>query len=152
MAAIMYCIVFYIHHVKGLDYADESLMLGLTGDQPPPAPSLTKNQKKHARKRQRKKEKEPELEFEIEEIIEGLDSVHTRDSPSATPTELITPTGQDTTTPNVAKQLKALRKKLKQIDELEEKRKSGAKLDPDQVKKIKRRQEIEEEIETLSNS
>ena len=127
-------------------------MLSLTGDHAPSSSSsLTKNQKKHARKRQKKKEKESELEFEIEEMIEGLDSVHTRDSPGATPIELTTPTGQDTTTPNVAKQLKALRKKLKQIDELEEKKKGGAKLDPDQIKKIKRRQEIEEEIETLSN-
>lgn len=48
-----------------------------------------------------------------------------------------------------AKRIKNLKKRLREIDLIEEKKSGGAKLDKDQVVKLKRRPEIEREIEAL---
>ena len=139
----------FLFFVLGLDYADEGLMGCLTSDHTPSG--LTKNQKKSARRRQKKKDKkEPSAAFEIEEVIDGLETVTvSEDTPITAPSTA----AQDPTPPSstsVDKQVKALRKKLKQVEELEQKRKSGVKLDPDQIKKIKRREEFEEELRQLT--
>lgn len=49
-----------------------------------------------------------------------------------------------------AKRVKNLKKRLREIDLIEEKRNSGVKLDKDQLHKLTRREEIEREIEALS--
>ena len=47
------------------------------------------------------------------------------------------------------RQLRSLRKKLKQIIELQGRRDAGEKLEPEQLDKIERRKAIEEEMEYL---
>lgn len=50
---------------------------------------------------------------------------------------------------DLTRQLRALRKKLKQVTELQSKLDSGAKLEPEQLSKIERRKALEDEIEDL---
>lgn len=138
----------------GLDYVDETLMSSIVHDDGI-SPGLTKNQKKHTRKRQKRKdEKETKVAFEIEEIIEGVTSLTTEDTPVETPPSFFPPLldTSSSTSENVdtAKKVKNLRKKLKQIDELQRKLDSGMKLDPDQMKKLKKRNEILEELQLLT--
>lgn len=120
---------------------------------------MSKNQKKHARKRQKKKEKkESEIVFEIEEVIEGFQKTSLTDPVDeiSAPPPLDPPLLADTqVTPDdkdVIKRIRGLRKKLKQIEELERRITSGdiIKPDSDQRNKISKKEEILEELKTLT--
>ena len=114
----------------------------------------TRAQKKAARKKQKKKErKAAEVAFEIEELTEGVE--HTSISEISTPYTLsssieATPTDEHEN----LRRVRALRKKLKQIEQLEARLASGdiASPDHDQVVKIARKQELCDEIQRLTNS
>lgn len=124
----------------------------------------SKNQKKNARKRQKKKEKkESGVAFEIEEVIEGVQkaTLETPDVLSTTPSPVettpvpmeTTPITMETTPSEDIKVVRNLRKKLKQIEELERKIESGELIKPDkgQLDKISRKTEIIKEINRLTS-
>lgn len=98
------------------------------------------------RKKQKKKAgKTNELAFEIEEVICGIDDISVSKGDSiSTPQEIIDD-------PEIVKKrLRTLKKKLKQIEELEEGIDNGdIKPDKEQLKKLSRKKELEKEIEEL---
>lgn len=121
---------------------------------------MSKNQKKNARKRQKKKEKkESEVAFEIEEVIEGFqkttltDPVDETSAPPPLAPPLISDTHVAPDDKDVIKRIRGLRKKLKQIEELERRITSGdiIKPDSDQRNKISKKDEILEELKTLTD-
>ncbi|CAG0898054.1 unnamed protein product [Cyprideis torosa] len=56
------------------------------------------------------------------------------------------------TNPGIAKRIRTLKKKLRDIAALEARKNAGEQLDPDQMKKIERRQELEDELEDAESS
>ena len=121
---------------------------------------MSKNQKKNARKRQKKKEKkESEIVFEIEEVIEGFqktsltDPVDEISAPPPLGPPLLTDIQVAPDDKDVIKRIRGLRKKLKQIEELERRITSGdiTKPDSDQRNKISKKEEILEELKTLTD-
>lgn len=122
---------------------------------------MSKNQKKNARKRQKKKEKkESEVAFEIEEVIEGVqkttltDSVDEISAPPLIGPPLVSDSHVTPDDKDVIKRIRGLRKKLKQIEELERRITSGdiIKPDSDQRNKISKKEEILEELKTLTDT
>ncbi len=117
--------------------------------------TLTKAQKKNLRKKQKKKEtKSSEYAFEIEEITTGLEEVKFSKEGSGT---CVHPTTEEVTLPEVItehaakKKLRTLKKKLKQIEELEERLTMGeVKANKEQMLKISKKSEIIQEIQALS--
>jgi partner of Y14 and mago protein len=141
----------------GLDYIDETLMT--SGE-------MTRNQKKNARKKQKKKEKkenEVVAAFEVEEVIDSFHklSINNVTTPTTTqpdtmatpepfPSLMTTPTSGDHV--DTTRVIRNLRKKLKQIEELERKIGCGELTNPDkgQLDKIKKKNEIIEELKELT--
>ena len=150
----------------------------------PASKQMSKSQKKKAQKKQKKKEeqKEREVAFEIEEVTEEVMKVSLADEESDKPTKGDTKqpvtsrkkkasslqgnppssTGQEisggTASPDsdreTLKQVRALRKKLKQIAELERKVASGeiANPEPEQLTKLARKEELTRQLEELTAS
>lgn len=123
-----------------------------TGDRP-----LTRAQKKNMRKKQKKKEsKSSELAFEIEEVICGMEGASIDDSDVKELENDATGNSMEKCDTEISaemtqKKLRTLKKKLKQIKELEAKISTGdLKPDKEQLKKILRKGEIQAEIEMLS--
>lgn len=135
---------------------------------------LTKSQKKNLRKKQKKHEqKSSKVAFVIEEVTSAIDQLtlqssdqsgatcriqkldQSEDSSSA-PSNIVKPIStlkQETehTDKDILKRIRALRKKLKQIDELEARIASCEidKPDSDQVNKIAKKEAFLEELESL---
>ena len=100
--------------------------------------SLTKNQKKNERKKQKRKEKLANDEKpEVVEITEKIDEITTNE---------IVVQGDV-----LVKKRKGLLKKLKQIQQLEERQLTGEVLEKEQMEKISRKKEFEEELELLTD-
>ena len=123
-----------------------------TGDRP-----LTRAQKKNMRKKQKKKEsKSSELAFEIEEVICGMEGASIDDSDVKELENDATGNSMEKCDTEISaemtqRKLRTLKKKLKQIKELEAKISTGdLKPDKEQLKKILRKGEIQAEIEMLS--
>lgn len=132
--------------------------------------AMSKSQKKNARRKQKKKEsnKEKVMEFEVEEVIEGISGVTlTGDKMGEHEPDLIAQAPSDTTdtfssrgveevaAPDGREKLKKvrnLRKKLKQIEELEKRILVGdiKKPDLDQLTKIAKKKEIQDELLDLT--
>ena len=123
---------------------------------------MSRAQKKNARKKQKRKEKKAtELAFEIEEVTDDLEHVSisepaTTKNGSDSTKAISTKSGEGTaiaskTDVDVTKRVRTLRKKLKQIEELEARIASGdiQKPDQDQLSKIAKKQEFLDEISEL---
>lgn len=132
---------------------------------------LTRAQKKNARKKQKRKEKTTEPAFEIEEVTESLEQVSiaaetatsgtdvgkiSDEKPSTRESNSISTPSVTETEPSVdrdgLKRIRALRKKLKQIEELESRIASGdiKKPDQDQLNKIAKKEDLVEELSQLT--
>lgn len=121
---------------------------------------VSKTAKKNARKKEKRKEKHAE---ELKESLQVLTIEEPTFDESVLPEESSTKTSssvskanirEDVLTENksnVEKKLKNLKKKLRQIEDLEFKISSGtlAKPDPDQIKKVQQKEVIMDEIEIL---
>ena len=125
---------------------------------------MSRAQKKNARRKQKKREKASELLFEVEEIISAVEQASLQD-PSSSSVELpphVTTTSPIATKSGVSsepissgdnlKKIRALRKKLKQIEDLESRIASGEiiKPDKDQLNKIAKKEEFLKELEELA--
>ena len=130
---------------------------------------MSRAQKKNARKKQKKKEKASELLFEVEEITSAIEQASLQEASSQdsssqgkphasqSPTTAISgylssePTAVLSSGDNL-KRIRALRKKLKQIEDLEFRIASGeiAKPDQDQLNKIAKKKQFSEELEELA--
>ena len=138
---------------------------------------LTRAQKKNAKKKQKKKEKKgTEVAFEIEEVIEGLEelslAVAQESKPQTSPDQkpqssdasasiltkeqcpqerLLISATTEQQSKDVLKHVRAIRKKLKQIQELESRIASGdiTKPDQDQLNKLAKKEEFLEELREL---
>lgn len=143
----------------GWNFVDESLnQLSVAGNYDDMKP-LSKSQKKHARRKQKKKEtKENEQVYEIEELIEGFEKTsifnETEDqSVNDQPHPLIvSPDPSSLDDRETLKRVRALRKKVKQIEDLEQRIESGdiSKPDKDQLNKISKKHEIVTELNSLT--
>lgn len=120
----------------------------------PEQPKLTKNQKKHERKKNKKKE-EPEVQSKsigssVEQATKRVESMNLNSAPIKSTTAAGT---VYTNNPNEVKQkkLKNLKKKLRQIEELQSKIDSGevTNIEDNQREKLAKKNEIQEEIEEL---
>lgn len=117
--------------------------------------SLTRAQKKNMRKRQKKKEsKLNDYAFEIEEVIGAIEDVHISEDDSSVNVVLPesgTEVQDELSTDASKKKIRTLKKKLKQIEELEEKLCLGElKPNKEQIIKLSKKEEIVEEIKALS--
>ena len=133
-----------------------------THDEPNEEKPMTRAQKKNARKKQKKREKASELLFEVEEITSAVEqaSLHDSSSSSELPPHVTTTSPKatkpeasgETTSGDNLKKIRALRKKLKQIEELESRIASGEILKPDkdQLNKIAKKEGFLKELEELA--
>lgn len=128
---------------------------------------LTRAQKKNARKKQKKKEKKAmEFAFEIEEVTGGLEqvSLSSKDQASSDmklkdgdlhkqpePLPVAEMKSQAPRDGDVLRRIRAVRKKLKQIEELESRIASGdiQKPDQDQLSKIAKKEGFLDELTEL---
>ena len=139
-----------------------------TNEGPSEEKPMTRAQKKNVRKKQKKKEKASELLFEVEEITSAVEQVSLLEdssskelSPGGKPqisvsTTVVKLVATDETTVSSApgdnlKRIRTLRKKLKQIEDLEVRIASGniTKPDQDQLNKIAKKEEFLKELEEL---
>ncbi len=164
------CFILFL--AAGAIYVDESLNTRLYDDFAPPMTSsegdkpLTKSQKKNAKRKQKKKEKTAnEVAFVVEEVTESVDRLTLGNStPNSTSTSsdihqhtpqdrLADPPAEDADSKSrdSIKRIRALRKKIKQIEELESRIASGdiPRPDQDQLNKISKKEEFREELGEL---
>ena len=143
----------------GWNFVDESLNQLLVAGNYDDMKPLSKSQKKHARRKQKKKEtKENEQVYEIEELIKGFEKTsifnETEDqSVNHQPHPLIMPPDPSSLDDReTLKRVRALRKKVKQIEDLEQRIESGeiSKPDKDQLNKISKKHEIVTELNSLT--
>lgn len=120
---------------------------------------LTRAQKKNMRKKQKKKEgKQNEYAFEIEEVITSMDQVKVAESESDDVLEGTELSHEYSNVQEIEhtidldkKRIRTLRKKLKQITELEDKIDSGdIRPDREQLQKLSKKEEFLEEFQKLS--
>jgi len=104
---------------------------------------MSKAAKKNIKRREMKKEKVTANETHVDCIADDVDKMTL-----STPASKLTSTDDEKQKEQI-RQLRALRKKLKQIMELQARCDAGEKLEPEQLEKIGRRQAVEEEIEDL---
>lgn len=104
---------------------------------------MSKAAKKNIKRREKKKEKTAVNETLVDSLADDVDTMTLSISvPKPTSTD-------DEKQKEHIRQLRALRKKLKQIVDLQARRDAGEKLEPEQLEKIGRRKAIEEEMEYL---
>lgn len=138
-----------------------------TNEEPNEEKPMTRAQKKNARKKQKKKERAPELLFEVEEITSATEQVSLLEDSSSkelsphgkpqiavstTVVKSVAETTVSSTPVDNLKRIRTLRKKLKQIEDLEVRIASGdiTKPDQDQLKKIAKKEEFLREMEELA--
>jgi len=105
---------------------------------------MSKAAKKNAKRREKKKEKISSDETHVDHLADDINTV----TLSSTSVPKPTPTDDEKQKEQI-RQLRALRKKLKQIVELQARFDAGEKLEPEQLEKIGRRKAVEDEIEYL---
>lgn len=112
----------------------------------------TRNQKKAARKKQKRKEKkETDVGFEIEEVIAGIGEIGVSEDQLDHATISTSDHNQPSVDKDILKRTRNIRKKLKQIEDLEQKISTGdIKPDRDQLNKIAKKQELKEELAGLT--
>lgn len=147
----------------GADFVDSSSpkmefpIIDVSSDSEKP---LTRAQKKNIRKKQKKKD--TKYAFEIEEIITNMEDVAIETKSDFIPVSEVTIETKSNSVPvseaqesdrsiDINKKIRTLRKKLKQIEELEEKLDGGEfKPNKEQIAKISKKKDFLEEIEALS--
>lgn len=148
---------------SGAEFVDPVVF---TNEGPNKEKPMSRTQKKNARKKQKKKEKASQLLFEVEEITSAVEQVSLLEdssskelSPCGKPQLSVsaTVTKSDETTVNSSpgdnlKRIRALRKKLKQIEDLEHRIASGdiTKPDQDQLNKIAKKEVFLKQLEELA--
>jgi len=114
--------------------------------------ALTKSQKKNMRKKQKKKEAKSDFLFEVEEVIGGFSSLEIKhievketetEEMQSSPIERIE-------SEMLQKRIRALKKKIKQIEDLEVKLSSGECLEKEQLDKISKKESYLEELSKLA--
>jgi len=101
---------------------------------------MSKAAKKNIKRREKKKEKMAVNETQADSLAGDVDTMRLSISvPNPTSTD-------DEKQKEQIRQLRALRKKLKQVVELQARRDAGEKLEPEQLEKIGRQKAIEEEM------
>ena len=114
---------------------------GIPGAEPDPAILEAKPLSKTAAKNKRRNERERCKKAEDKGADESAPSLNGEATPAAQPGP---PAAEGAGEPSeVEKKLKMLRKRLRQIDELEEKLMNGATLNPDQTAKVASKEKIE---------
>jgi len=104
---------------------------------------MSKAAKKNIKRREKKKDKTAVNETHVDRLAGDVDTMTLSMSvPNPTSTD-------DEKQKEQIRQLRALRKKLKQIVDLQARHDAGEKLEPEQLEKIGRRKAIEEEMELL---
>ena len=134
-----------------------------THDEPNEEKPMSRAQKKNARKKQKKREKASELLFEVEEITSAIEQASLQDSSSCSEfPPHITATSPIATKPEASsettsfgdnlKKIRALRKKLKQIEDLERRIacREILKPDKDQLNKIAKKEGFLKELKELT--
>ena len=121
--------------------------------------NLSKAAKKNLKRKEKKKHKALQSNDDAEDDVNddfdmaaarSIAAVSLQSSQAVQPPTVIRLTpSQDDAKLELTRHVRALRKKLKQIVDLQTKRDSGVKLEPEQLAKIERRKEIEDEIEEL---
>lgn len=108
---------------------------------------MSKAAKKNMKRREKKKEKMTMANetHDVDRVADDVETMTLSTLVSKPPTASVS---DDTQKENI-RQLRSLRKKLKQIIELQAKHDAGEKLEPEQLEKIGRRTAIEEEMEYL---
>ena len=154
----------YVCLLKGYGFVDAPLSTSTEEDKP-----MSRSQKKNARRKQKKRESEKErvVEFEVEEVIAGISGVTLTDDKIAEKTQDIPQSpsfansthsgrGIETEAPMLddrekLKRVRNLRKKLKQIEELERRIESGdiQHPDSDQLNKISKKKAMQDELSEL---
>jgi len=104
---------------------------------------MSKAAKKNIKRREKKKEKMVANDTSIDRVGDNVDTMTL-----STLVSKLTPADDEKQKENI-RQIRSLRKKLKQIVELQARRDAGEKLEPEQLEKIGRRKAIEDEIEYL---
>lgn len=146
---------------KGAEFVEPVMS---TFDEPNQEKPMSRAQKKNARKKQKKREKASELLFEVEEITSAVEQASLQDSSSSSePQPPVTTTSpiatkqeassETTSSGDSLKKIRALRKKLKQIEDLESRIASGEILKPDkdQLNKIAKKEGFLKELEDISS-
>ena len=105
---------------------------------------MSKAAKKNMKRREKKKEKMTANETHVDRLAHDVDTVTLSSTSVTKPTST-----DDEKQKEQIRQVRALRKKLKQIVELQARCDAGEKLEPEQLEKIGRRNAVEEEIEYL---
>ena len=157
----MYMYNTYVHVVTSVSILLLSLGAVYTfgvpyeADIEPEETGLTRSQKKTARKKQKRKENKGQLVFEVEEVISGVEKLSLEPEEGKSETPLSTHEACGVSQPvdkEPLKAVRALRKKLKQIAELEARIASGdiEKPDNDQLNKIQKKGQFLEELGLLS--
>ena len=162
----------------GATFVDESLnQLHFRDSEGLEEKQLTRAQKKYAKKKQKKKEKHvTEVAFEIEEVTDSLEQVAitptkpendtattvrgnstpskaTQSSTSQAKLQSTDLNSHEVPDKDVTRRIRAVRKKLKQIEDLESRIASGEiqKPDNDQLNKIAKKEEFLEELRELTD-
>ena len=104
---------------------------------------MSKAAKKNIKRREKKKEKMVANDTSVDRVADNVDTMTLLTSASKP-----TPADDEKQKENI-RQIRSLRKKLKQIIELQARRDAGEKLEPEQLEKIARLKAIEEEMEYL---
>ena len=156
--------MFAVLHVhKGAEFVDPVVF---AHEEPNEEKTMSRAQKKNARKKQKKREKASELLFEVEEITSAVEQASLQEpssshelsphgGPQATTPPMATTSGtscETTSSGDNLKKIRALRKKLKQIEDLENRIASGeiTKPDKDQLNKIAKKEDFLKELEELA--
>ena len=149
-----------VYMYAGADYV-EVYERDVTVEQKP----LTKAQKKNLHKKQKRKEqKASQVAFVIEEVTSAMDKVSVQESEATKVASAVQDTGALSSSTvedgvkqegvqqrDILKKVRTLRKKLKQIQDLENRMASGEinKPDSDQLNKIAKKEEFLAELEFL---
>lgn len=133
--------IIYSYETKGVKWQkDKPLCPGLHIEEPSsaPKPSKKKKQKEACDKDTNTPKHRTESRREVDQVSERLQATVINNDTPQQPVD-------------AAKRLKNLRKRLAQIDALKMKMESGelSKPDPDQIRKVERREEVANEIASL---
>ena len=163
-----------LSHV-GAQFVDDSWRVHISPEELSEDKALTRAQKKNARKKQKKKDKKTtEFAFEIEEVTGSLEQISLSSEQQKQEESVPSVKTKDTKQPvketnsskplspaevksagdgEVLKRIRAVRKKLKQIEDLESRIASGdiQKPDQDQLNKIAKKEGFLEELSNLMN-
>ena len=121
----------------------------LSGDKP-----LTRAQKKYARKKMKKKEhKSGEVAFVIEEVLGGIEELKLESEGTANTADVTDSTCvHDGNSNEIEKKIRTLKKKLRQIEELEIRLASEEKLEKEQLIKISKKDKFIDELLILDSN